>query len=60
MQISSNTSTGDNLKTFYNQPFSGERAKWEAYNRFLRTAIKVHPDIPTEWKNFLFVIPEQT
>ena len=48
--------TGENHKSFNICPFAGERSKWESYFRFVKTAIKIHPDISTEWKNYLFVI----
>jgi len=47
---------GDTNRSFVNNPFNGERSRWELYFRGIKTAVKVHPDIPSEWKNFLFTI----
>ena len=47
---------GESHKSFMTHPFNGERSRWELYFRGIRTAVKVHPDIPSEWKNFLFTI----
>lgn len=56
MLSTSKSSTADGLKNFAKVPFGGERSKWEFYNRYLKTAIKVHPDIPADWKGYLFTI----
>ena len=48
--------SGELSKSFVTNPFNGERSRWELYFRGIKTAVKVHPDIPTEWKNFLFTV----
>ena len=47
---------GDSNKSFLLNPFNGERSRWELYFRAVKTSVKVHPDIPSEWKNYLFTI----
>jgi hypothetical protein len=56
MATNSKSLPGEINKTFITNPFNGERSRCELYFRGIKTAVKVHPDIPTEWKNYLFTV----
>jgi hypothetical protein len=49
-------SKSKNLDTsnFKENPFNGERVRWEEFHRFIRIAIQDHEDLPEHWLNFLF------
>ena len=44
----------DSKKSFLVNSFNGEREKWEEYHRSIEMMIKRNPDIPTEWKEYIF------
>ena len=39
---------------FKENPFNGERVRWEEFHRFIRIAIQEHEHLPEHWLNYLF------